>query len=100
MEMSGCPKYSKCSAPICPLDRDWPQRVHRKGESVCAYLLETVKPNAETHFQGVPAREIYGVIQNIAEAMSTRYGPIARALRRAKRSGSRMKQPGRIRDAA
>ncbi len=100
MEMSDCPKHYRCSAPICPLDRDWRERTHLKGDRVCFYLLESVKPNAETRFQGVPARQILRAIQNIAEAMSTRYGPIRRALERAKRSGSRMKQPGRIRDAA
>jgi len=41
-----CPKFLKCSAPICPLDRDWKQRTHLKGERVCFYLREmTVRGN-------------------------------------------------------
>ena len=27
MKISDCPKYETCSAPICPLDKDWKLRV-------------------------------------------------------------------------
>lgn len=33
-----CPKYDKCSANICPLDRDWQLRSHKRGERVCFFL--------------------------------------------------------------
>ena len=33
-----CPKFEKCSANICPIDRDWQKRTHKKGERVCIFL--------------------------------------------------------------
>lgn len=38
-----CPKYSNCSAPICPLD-NWQRAQHLRGERVCLLLREAVKP--------------------------------------------------------
>jgi hypothetical protein len=34
-EMKGCPKYYRCSAPICPLDPDFKKRVYVNGEPGC-----------------------------------------------------------------
>jgi len=33
--MYECPRFSKCSAPICPLDPDWTERVYIEGEEKC-----------------------------------------------------------------
>ena len=100
MEMNECPKYNHCSAPICPLDPGWQERTHPKGEHVCFYLIEYVKPGAAARFQGSTTRELYSAIQSLAEPISSRYAPIRRALERAKRSGSRMRRPGVMCDAA
>ena len=93
-----CPKFEKCSAPICPLDPEWQSRSHLPGERVCFYLLEFVKPGAEARFQGCTPRELYRVVQDTIQPISTRYAPIQRALKRAKDTGSRMKRPGRVAD--
>jgi len=46
-----CPKFLKCSANICPLDRDWNQRKQIKGERVCYFLRKyTVKGNLEGRY--------------------------------------------------
>ena len=89
MKMSDCPRFDKCSAPICPLDRDWRLRVYRKSEPICLYLREYVKPNAKTRFQGCIAIQIFEVIQEHLEALCHRYAPLHRALERAKRTGSK-----------
>ncbi len=47
-----CPKYDGCSAPICPLDRDWHRRAVDTGDPVCAYLRETAKPNIAAAYAG------------------------------------------------
>jgi hypothetical protein len=90
LKMCDCPRFDRCSAPICPLDTDWKVRPYRKGEPICFYLLEYVKPNAKTQFQGSIEVRIYKAIQTSVEAMSHRYAPLCRALQRAKRTGSRL----------
>lgn len=41
--MQGCPKWDSCSAPICPVDKDWKLRKHLKDDPACFYLREVVK---------------------------------------------------------
>jgi hypothetical protein len=49
-----CPKFTKCAAAICPLDRDWNKRTHLKGERVCFYLRElTVRENLGGRYPAV-----------------------------------------------
>lgn len=40
-----CPRFSGCSANICPMDADWRKR-SPEGSPTCLYLLESVKPTA------------------------------------------------------
>jgi len=47
-----CPKFLKCSANICPLDRDWKQRRHLKGERVCYYLRQHAKDSMTAKNRG------------------------------------------------
>ena len=49
---SHCPKFKKCSAPICPVDPDWHTRVHLKSERVCFYLREAVKAGVAQNLRG------------------------------------------------
>jgi len=35
IEMKKCPKFYRCSAPICPLDIDYKKRVFIKGDLEC-----------------------------------------------------------------
>ncbi len=90
LKMYHCPRFDRCSAPICPVDPDWKLRVYRKGEPICFYLLEYVKPDAEAQFQGSIGVQIYAAIKKHLDAISHRYAPLSRALERAKRTGSRM----------
>ena len=67
-----CPKFIKCSANICPLDRDWKQRKHLKGERVCYFLRKyTVKGNLEGRyplvFKKVIAREHPKILSLISD---------------------------------
>ena len=95
-----CLRFAKCCAPICPIDPDWKLRSHLPGERVCFYLSEYVKPGAEARFQGCTPRELYRAIQSTVAPISLRYAPIKKALDRAKSTGSRMRRPGRMADAA
>jgi hypothetical protein len=99
-KMCDCPRFDKCSAPICPLDTDWKHRVYRKGEPVCFYLLEFVKPDAKAQFRGSIGVPIYEAIQTSIDAISHRYAPLCRALERAKQTGSRLVQFAPTKDLA
>jgi len=90
-----CPKWSRCTAPICPLDPDWRNRRMLKGESICAYLLE-----ASRHHGRLPER--VNVTQGLRSAIAEAYPqiklaayPIQRRLRRAAVAGPRLgRKPG------
>jgi len=89
--MCECPRFDRCSAPVCSLDPEWNLRVYHKGEPICFYLLEYVKPDAKVRFRGRIAILIYEAIEKSIDAISHRYAPLCRALERTKRTGSRMK---------
>lgn len=40
MSFSKCPKFSNCSAPICPLDPDCMLRTCLPNERVCTYQIK------------------------------------------------------------
>lgn len=94
--MRACPKFDGCSAPICPLDPNWSRRIHRKGEPVCFYLLESVKPGARARFEGAMAMSLYHAIERSVDALCARYAPIRKALARAKRTGARMSMDAQV----
>lgn len=41
--MERCPRYQRCSAPLCPLDPDLPRRVALKGDPVCSLTWPQVE---------------------------------------------------------
>ncbi len=90
-----CPKFSKCSANICPLDQDWKQRTHLQGERVCFYLIELVKPGGRAVLRGVLPRKLYETIAEAHPKIIDRYAPIKRQLKRSAKTGSRLSKPPR-----
>ena len=59
-------------------------------DSVCFYLAEAVKQGAEAVFRGRGLGELFRVVSEHVQPMSSRWGRIRRALERAKTSGSRL----------
>ncbi len=59
VKMSACPKYSNCSAPLCPIDPEWRKRTVRKDDRVCLYLRDSVKEGAPERFQGSVTEEMF-----------------------------------------
>lgn len=94
-----CPKWERCSAPICPLDPEALKRVMTDDDPVCFYLSEVAKPNAEAVFRGRGRTKLFEAISKQVQPLSTRWGRIRRALERAKTSGSRMARFGLKADA-
>ncbi len=85
-----CQKYDKCSAPICPLDPDMLTRTHLKGERVCFYLTEYVKPVGKAKLRGSLPRKFFEAIVNACPKIIARYRPIRNRLKEAKKRGSRL----------
>jgi hypothetical protein len=96
MRMEDCPKFNRCSAPICPLDPDVLSRTYLPGEPVCLYMREFVKPDAKDRFQGAQRGDLYDHLSHSLETLLDRYAPLRKALKRASKTGSKLgKQPGR-----
>ncbi len=85
-----CPKWHKCSVPLCPLDPGVFKRVMLNDEPVCFYLTEAVKVDAEAIFRRRGREELFAVVSALIQPMSSRWGRIKRALERAKSKSSRM----------
>ncbi len=85
-----CPRFNRCGANICPLDDDWPLRTHLKGECVCFYLTEAVKPGGAARVRGITATELAEKILAALPRIMARYGPIRRALARSAKTGPRL----------
>ena len=96
MNMSDCPKWISCGAPICPADEEYLSRVHIAGEKICFYLNEYVKPHGKANLRGCMAEEHYQVIAEAHPKIIDRYAPISKALQRAANTPSRLgKKPRR-----
>lgn len=85
-----CDRFDKCSANICPLDPDWQQRKHLKGERVCFYLIETQKINAKAVFESGGRGYLYLLMAEATPAIVNRHYAIKYALKQAKKTGSRL----------
>ncbi len=118
MKIEDCPRFDRCSAPICPLDRDWRLRKHLSGEPICAYLREAAKQGGKLPLNGenrpisgdlggyisrepdkaIPAYQVTPVIpydirksvNKAYTAIRTRFTDIRRRLDRAATSPSRL----------
>jgi len=89
-ESADCPKYSACSANVCPLDDDRHLRSHLNGERVCFYLTEAVKDRAPANFAGVRLSALYKVVLPRIPDIISRHRIIARAMLSAAKSAPRM----------
>ena len=87
-----CPKFSRCNAPICPLDGEWDRRKMLDDEPVCFYLLEHAKEGSKARFEERGLRELYEVIDRVLPEQSSKWGKLRRTYKRAKTSGSRLER--------
>ena len=58
MKMVDCPRFDRCNAALCPLDTGWRNRMHARGDSVCLYAQEAMKPTAAEVLPGPQGEEI------------------------------------------
>jgi hypothetical protein len=92
MNLQDCPKFSKCNAPICPLDSDWRLRRMLRDEPVCFYLLEHAKAGSKTRFEGRGLVTLHEAIGRGLPSLTARWGRLRRFYERAKNSGARLEK--------
>ena len=91
MSPESCPRYESCNAPVCPLDARWQFRHYGRGEAVCGFVLEAVKPGgAEVVRRQLPP-ELATAILEAAPEMGRRFPAISHRLDRARSQGSRIR---------
>ena len=93
IEMAQCPRFDRCCAPICPIDTDWRERVHRKGEPVCAYLRRYAKDPLWGQKQGSVPTELWLKVVEVYPQVIERYAPLKKTLKPA--SGSPFRSVGK-----
>lgn len=92
MKNNQCPKFNTCNAPICPLDKEWRKRIHQREDSTCYYMIESVKDNAKTNFEGALLGELYQVIVTVRDDISKHFKRIGKKLEAAAKTPSRMQK--------
>ena len=88
--MYQCPRFEKCSAPICPLDEDWGKRIQRGDEKVCFWLTESVKNGGVARLNESLPTNLVEVILRRRPLLSDRHGRIRRVLESASRTASKI----------
>lgn len=88
---TACPRWERCSAPICPLDADWRLRTHIENEPVCGLLLELAKDGGEATLRACVSGHVVDALVTLAPPIHAAHGPVRRACLRAAKAGSRLK---------
>lgn len=92
-----CPRFSSCSAPVCPLDSQWRDRKHCHGEPVCYWFREAVKgsdiPSAVMALGGdislSLASQLDLKVSEVLPEVISRWGDIKAKLKRAATQSSK-----------
>ena len=93
MKMDECPKFNKCSAPVCPLYKSIYEQEHLENERACYYLLEAQKIDSEVNFDQSGLGELYEAMVRATHevfAKPERNKYLQKQLLKAATSGSRM----------
>jgi len=85
-----CPKFIKCSANICPLDRDWTSRSHLRGEPICFYMREYVKQAGRFKLSGYIPRVMINQIAEVLPEINARHVDIKNRLKRSAKTVSKL----------
>lgn len=93
MSPEQCPKHSACRCPICPLYDQWSRLVYLRGEGVCPYAREWVKPDSGFRtgrdLRGSIEAELRDEMARTVPQIRQRFPRISKELERAARRPSR-----------
>jgi hypothetical protein len=99
LSTSLCPRFDSCSAPVCPLDKNWEITRHLKGEPVCRWLRESMK-NQESGCFSIPLTEVMAKAVLVArDELLSRKGDLKYRLERAASQG-RKHQPSKDKESS
>ncbi|WP_313420981.1 hypothetical protein [Moraxella sp. CTOTU49803] len=96
MKMTDCKLFDSCNAPICPLDEQFICRQYLKGEPVCYFMSEAVKPKGQDKIKATIGLSASIKIQTCLEVVLSlhrppNFGKLAHKLRLAMTTKSRLK---------
>ena len=93
MELRSCLKWESCNASLCPLGWDEGKAgEHLQGEKVCPLALELVKDGGPERVRSTAPEMVVLEIQKVLPAVSSAYSDIAKKLKRAAGTGSRIER--------
>jgi hypothetical protein len=92
-----CPKWTRCSAPICPLDPLASERKMLPGEAVCPYISEAVKDESSFTFEAAGLSWLHKAITPVLPELERKHGSLRYRLKRAKSTGSKMAAASKFR---
>lgn len=94
-KMQDCPKFSGCSAAVCPLDHDWRLRNCEEVDRTCFYLTESVKAGGHERIKEVLNGEMLLACVALREAPDLQ-GACRRAVEAAVGTGSLIEKGRRL----
>ncbi len=97
LDPTTCPRFGSCSAPVCPLFPHSLAGPHVRGDKVCPHLLEAVKSGGGVRLSCYLPEDLTRAVVASLPLAITLGGDIARALRRASGSGSRIEAAAKAR---
>jgi hypothetical protein len=92
-----CPRFDSCNAPICPLD-NWQRARHLRGEAVCLWLREAVKPGGLARTAAAAAADIAEIVAGALPAIRASSSDIRHKLTAASHFGSKLANMGAARE--
>jgi hypothetical protein len=95
--MTRCPRFERCSAPLCPLDPQRPRRSHLRGEAVCAHLRELVKAGGPDRVRHAVAQDLFELIAAAAAELTAPASSVYWPLQVASRKKSQLASGGALR---
>lgn len=95
-EPQQCPRFEKCNAPICPLDRQWRERKYHQGERICFYLTEAMKANCSSRFANRADHALLTHAAQFISQMRLRFPNMADKFDRAAQTGSLIERASKI----
>jgi hypothetical protein len=99
MRPSDCPKWSACSAPLCPFDPELHKRRHLRGEAMCLWVRESVKPEGRATLRGALPVVAAAAVEVAAAAIMARNSDTRTKLKAASRCGSKLNAIAHAREA-
>lgn len=88
LDMSLCPKFHHCDAPLCPLDPDWKKRKMLQDENLCHYLCEASKDGAVERFNKRYDKPVFMQALDLSAEMRSYSKALDRGLKNASESPS------------